>query len=82
MPLPEGAGRSVATWKPFQVTHSQERPAIPARHTAFNLVTCNRGLEAGMSQFLDRAPDVVALAKNAGPQALRIASSGRFTSGF
>lgn len=30
-----------------------------------------------MSQFLDRAPDVVALAKNAGPQALRIDYSTR-----
>ncbi|HEY4301290.1 MAG TPA: DEAD/DEAH box helicase family protein [Candidatus Didemnitutus sp.] len=74
---PEGSGRSVASWKPFQVTHSPEHPAIPAVHTAFNLVTCNRGLEAAMSQFLDRAPDVVAFAKNAGPQALRIDYSTR-----
>ena len=69
---PEGAARSVAAWKPFQVTHSQEHPAIPAARTLFNLVACNRGFEVGMSKFLDRAPDVVAFAKNAGPQALRI----------
>jgi type III restriction enzyme len=73
----EGAGRSVATWKPYQVTHSQEHPAIPAQRTAFNLVTCNRGLEAGMSLFLDRTSDVKAFAKNAGPQALRIDYSTR-----
>lgn len=74
---PEGPGRSVTAWKSFQVTHSQEHPAIPATHTAFNLVTCNRGLEVGMSQFLDRAPDVAAFAKNAGPQCLRIDYSTR-----
>ncbi len=74
---PEGPGRSVAAWKPFQVTHSQEHPAIPAKHTAFNLVACNRGLEVGMSQFLDRASDVKGFAKNAGPQALRIDYSTR-----
>lgn len=74
---PEGPGRSVTAWKPFQVTHSQEHPAIPATRTAFNLVTCHRGFEVGMSQFLDRAPDVAAFAKNAGPQALRVDYSTR-----
>lgn len=69
---PEGATRSVTSWKPFQVTHSQEHPAIPAARTAFNLVPCNRGLEVGMAQFLERAPDAAAFAKNAGPQALRV----------
>jgi type III restriction enzyme len=73
----EGAERSVAGWKPFQVTHSQEHPAIPAARTLFNLVACNRGLEVGMSQFLDRAPDVAAFCKNGGPQALRIDYSTR-----
>lgn len=68
----ESMGRSLADWKPFQVTHSPERPARPAARTLFNLVACNRGLEVGMSQFLDRAPDVAAFAKNAGPQAVRI----------
>ena len=74
---PEGAARSVAVWKPFQATHSQEHPAIPATRTAFNLVACNRGFEVGMSQFLDRAPDVAAFVKNAGPQALRVDYSTR-----
>lgn len=74
---PEGAARSVAAWKSFQVTHSQEHPAIPATRTLFNLVACNRGLEVGMAQFLDRAPDVAAFAKNAGPQALRVDYSTR-----
>ncbi len=73
----EGGGRPVTNWKPFQVTHSQDHPAIPAGRTAFNLVTCNHGLEAAVSQFLDRAADVAAFAKNAGPQALRIDYSTR-----
>ena len=76
---PEGASRSLTDWRPFQVTHSQEHPAIPAARTLFNLVACNRGLEVGMSQFLDRAPDVAAFAKNAGPQALRIDYSTRLS---
>ncbi len=74
---PEGAARSVAEWRPYQVTHSQERPAITATRTLFNLVPCDRGLEVGMSKFLDRAPDVAAFAKNAGPQALRVDYSTR-----
>jgi len=69
---PGGSGRSVALWKPFQVTHSATHPAVPAARTLFNLVTCNRDLEVAMSQFLDRAPDVAAFCKNAGPQALRV----------
>ncbi len=67
-----GSGRSVASWKPFQVTHSVTHPAVPAARTLFNLVPCNRDLEVAMSQFLDRAPDVAAFCKNAGPQALRV----------
>jgi type III restriction enzyme len=38
----------------------------------FNLAPCNRDLEVAMSQFLDRAPDVAAFCKNAGPQSLRV----------
>ena len=68
----EGRGTSVTTWKPFQVTHSAHHPAIPAERTLFNLVPCNRELEVAMTQFIDRAPDVSAFCKNAGPQALRI----------
>ena len=74
---PEGAARSVAAWKAFQVTHSQEHPAIPAARTLFNLVACNRGLEVGMAQFLEHAPDVITFCKNAGPQALRVDYSTR-----
>lgn len=57
-------------WKP--VTLSENRPAEKAAKTLFNLVPCNRQLEVAMSSFLDKAPDVAAFAKNAGPQCLRI----------
>ncbi len=67
-----GGGKSVSLWKPFQVTHSAHRPAVPASRTLFNLAPCNRDLEVAMAQFLDRAPDVAAFCKNAGPQSLRV----------
>jgi type III restriction enzyme len=67
-----GAGKSVSLWKPFQVTHSANRPAIPAARTLFNLAPCNRDLEVAMCKFLDVAPDVAAFCKNAGPQSLRL----------
>ncbi|MBA7535219.1 hypothetical protein ES705_27472 [subsurface metagenome] len=64
---------SLAYWKPFQVTHSERRPVIEAGKTLFNLVPCNRELEVAMATFLnERASDVAAFAKNAGPQCLRI----------
>ncbi|MBI4667473.1 MAG: DEAD/DEAH box helicase family protein [Nitrospinae bacterium] len=66
---------SLADWKPYQVTHSERRPAVKATGTLFNLVPCNRELEVAMAQFIDRAHiggDVAAFAKNAGPQCLRI----------
>ena len=66
------ASKSVSLWKPFQVTHSAHRPAVAAKRTLFNLAPCNRDLEVAMSQFLDRAPDVAAFCKNAGPQSLRV----------
>ena len=69
---PRGEGISITEWKPFQVSHSENHPAIPATHTLFNLVPCNREFEVAMSHFLDQAPDVRAFCKNAGPQALRI----------
>jgi len=69
---PRGKGYPVSNWKPFQVTHSEHNPAIPAAHTLFNLAPCNRALEVLMCKFLDHAPDVKAFCKNAGPQALRI----------
>jgi len=63
---------SICTWKPFQVTHSENRPALPAENTPFNLVPCNREFEVAMATFLNRAPDIQSFCKNAGPQALRI----------
>jgi len=69
---PGGEGVLVSSWKPYQVTHSEHHPAIPAKRTVFNLVPCNRNLEVAMCQFLDLAPDVRAFCKNGGPQALRI----------
>jgi len=63
---------SVCAWRPFQVTHSAKHPAEPADHTPFNLVPCNRELEVALTHFADKAPDVGAFCKNAGPQSLRI----------
>jgi type III restriction enzyme len=71
---------SVCAWKPFQVTHSENHPTLPAENTLFNLVPCNREFEVAMVTFLNRAPDVQAFCKNAGPQSLRIdylSGSGR-----
>lgn len=63
---------SVCSWRPFQVTHSARHPAELAAKTPFNLVPCNRELEVALTHFTDRAPDVAAFCKNAGPQCLRI----------
>lgn len=60
---------SVCNWKPFQVTHSENRPTLPAENTPFNLVPCNKEFEVAMTTFLNRAPDVQSFCKNAGPQA-------------
>jgi len=71
---------SVCSWRPFQVTHSARHPVEKADKTPFNLVPCNRDLEFALTHFTDRAPDVAALCKNAGPQCLRIdylAAGGR-----
>jgi type III restriction enzyme len=64
--------KSLNTWKPFQVTLSERRPALEAAKTLFNLVTCNRDLEVAVAKFCDRALDVAAFAKNAGSQCLRV----------
>lgn len=77
---PQADGVSVCSWRPFQVTHSENRPTIPVENTPFNLVPCNREFEVGMTTFLSRAPDVQSFCKNAGPQSLRIdyqSGSGR-----
>jgi len=70
--LPETAPQSLSAWKPYQVTHSEKRPTEPAKKTLFNLVPCSNQLEVAMAHFADFAIDVVAFAKNAGPQAIRI----------
>lgn len=67
-----GAELLLSEWKPYQVTHSERRRAMSANKTLFNLVPCNRELEVAFTEFADRAPDVLAFAKNAGPQCLRI----------
>ncbi|MBU0716945.1 MAG: DEAD/DEAH box helicase family protein [Planctomycetes bacterium] len=77
---PAGEPTRLSQWRPFQVTHSERRPALDAPKTLFNLVPCNRELEVAFTKYADRAGDVAAFAKNAGPQCLRIdylASGGR-----
>jgi len=63
---------SVCSWKPYQASHSEKHPVLPAVLTPFNLVPCDRNFEVAFSRFIDKAPDVAAFAKNAGPQCLRI----------
>jgi type III restriction enzyme len=78
--LPEPDPLRLSTWRPFQVTHSENRPVLTAERTLFNLVPCNRQLEVAVATFLNRAHDVTAFGKNAGPQSLRIdylAAGGR-----
>jgi type III restriction enzyme len=69
---PVATATVISDWKPFQVTHSERHPVTEADRTLFNLVPCNRSLELGFAKFLESASDVVAFAKNAGPQCLRI----------
>jgi type III restriction enzyme len=68
----KGAAQSLRHWKPYQATFSENRPVEKATKTLFNLVPCNRSLEVATTKFVDKAPDVAAFAKNAGPQAVRI----------
>lgn len=70
--LPETAPQSVTSWAPYQATHSERRPTETSPSTAFNLIPCENQLEVAMAQFLSRAEDVAAFAKNSGPQALRV----------
>lgn len=70
--MPAGEPTQLSRWRPFQATHSERRPALEASRTLFNLVACNRALEEAFTRFADRASDVAAFAKNAGPQCLRI----------
>ena len=65
-------GKSISSWKPYQATSSDGRPAVPADRTLFNLVPCDSELEHAFADFLDIARDVAAFAKNAGRQKLMI----------
>ena len=74
--LPLGQEILLSTWRPYQVTASEHHPVIQAERTLFNLVPCNRNLERTFAKFAEDAEDVVAFAKNDGPQALRIDYEG------
>nr|MBC7244610.1 DEAD/DEAH box helicase family protein [Chloroflexota bacterium] len=65
-------GQRLSTWKPYQATSHDKRPALPAQRTMFNLVPCDNDFEQGFTDFLETAQDVAAFAKNAGPQKLMI----------
>ncbi|MCD6518988.1 MAG: DEAD/DEAH box helicase family protein, partial [Anaerolineae bacterium] len=65
-------GQRLSTWKPYQATSNEKRPAVPAQRTMFNLVPCDNDFEQAFTDFLDIAEDVIAFAKNAGPQKLMI----------
>ena len=64
--------RQLSQWKPYQVTQNERHPTLLSRQTLFNLVPCDRDLEVAFCQFATSATDVAAIAKNAGPQKLRI----------
>lgn len=65
-------GQRLSGWKPYQATSNDKRPAVQAQRTMFNLVPCANEFEQAFTDFLDTAQDVVAFAKNAGPQKLMI----------
>ncbi len=65
-------GQRLSTWKPYQATSHDKRPALPAQRTIFNLVPCDNDFEQEFTDFLETAQDVAAFAKNAGPQRLMI----------
>ena len=69
---PEAPPAPLSAWKPFQVTVSERRPVHQSPRTLFNLIPCNRSLETAFVEQCNRAADVAAFAKNAGPQSLRI----------
>jgi type III restriction enzyme len=69
---PETVPVSLTSWRPFQVTVSERHPVQAAARTMFNLVPCNRSLETAFVELGNRATDIAAFAKNAGPQCLRI----------
>ena len=71
----------ISDWKPFQATNlPPKKLCVTATKTLFNLVPCDLDLENQFTQFCDGAADVVAFAKNAGPQKIAIdykAANGR-----
>ena len=68
----EAAPIRLSKWQPYEFTQSEQNPVVLADKTMFNWVACHRRFEEEFAEWLDRAEDVVAFAKNAGPQALRI----------
>ncbi|MEM4721361.1 MAG: DEAD/DEAH box helicase family protein [Candidatus Methanomethylicaceae archaeon] len=65
-------GQRLSTWKPYQASSTEKRPAVPATRTMFNLVPCENEFEQEFVYFCEVAIDVAAFAKNAGPQKLMI----------
>jgi type III restriction enzyme len=63
-------GQRLSTWKPYQATSTEKRPAVQATRTMFNLVPCENDFEQEFADFCDVAGDTAAFAKNAGPQKL------------
>jgi len=68
----ETTPQCLSSWRPYQVTVSERRPVQQSTRTLFNLVPCNRALETAMAELCGKVPDVLAFAKNAGPQCLRV----------
>ncbi len=66
------AESKLSAWKPFQASSTEKRPAISATKTMFNLVPCDSSFEQEFTFECDRLNDVVAFAKNTGPQKLTI----------
>ena len=62
----------MSDWKPYQATSTEKRPAVTATRTMFNLAPCDNDFEQTFVDFCDFASDIVAFAKNAGPQKLMI----------
>ena len=69
---PVSQGVRLSTWKPYQATSTEDRPAVPGERTMFNLVPCANEFERAFVDFCDFASDSAAFAKNAGPQKLMI----------
>jgi type III restriction enzyme len=65
-------GVRLSTWKPYQASSTEKRPAVPANRTMFNLVPRENDFEQAFVDFCEHAPDVAAFAKNSGPQKLAI----------